>query len=723
MSSFTLLGQENLSENPSLLVPNRLYPQGLMALSRLLKKRLTVVIDSSFPLSEEMQKALRDSRLPVDDFNFSTATPRNLRATLSRRLRAGMFVLFIPGKVAKTKGALADVPSPYLMHLGSLHLSPNPLFSACYSEDLSAVYQDVQTKGSQEILSILPHLSPGPQAGERMLAAWLQCSAELFAQRKAFDGSLTSALVVSMRANSSLEITDGMTHTSLSYAKVLGVAMAVARYLSTRADLRIGVILPPGPGAVIATIACLLAGKIPVMINYASSKASFASAVRQAKLSSFITAQKLIDKLPQFSWPAEQQLILIEDLLRSLDKKSLVANILLAKVAPAWLICRLFKTDERRGDDEAILLFTSGSSGTPKGVPLTHRMLLGNVAQCASRLSLNNDIFLGSLPIFHSFGLTVTMLLPLITGYPICTYPNPTDAKTLCDLVERYKLTLLCATPTFARAMMRRCTAKSFKSVNYFVVGAEKLSIDLQREFESRCGVRLFEGYGLTEATPVCAVSLPNAPLLPDSPYYIPGERSGSIGAPLPGLAVKITSLDDDNLDIPLTQQGMIWIKGVNVFSGYFGHPEMNKNIFKDGWFKTGDIGCMDLNGFIILNGRLSRFAKIGGEMVPHEEVERILFEILNLDAFAQELPLAITSIDDKQKGEALVILSTLAEHETDERAALSEIRLNIVRRGLPSLWCPKYIVPVEKVPMLPTGKLDLHSCKLLAQEALRVNS
>lgn len=723
MSAFTLIGQENLPESPCLLVPNRLYPQGLIALQRLLKNRLSVVIDSSFTLHEDMQKVLRDSHLPVDDFEFSSVTPRNLRAILSRRLHAGMFVVFIPGKVAKVKGALADVPSPYLRHLGRLHLSPSPLFSACYSEEILATYQDVPKKGSHEMLCILPHLAPGPQAGERLMASWMECSAELFAQQKLFNGSLTSALVASLRANSSVEITDGMTHTSLSFSKILGVSMAVARYLGKRSNNRIGVILPPGPGAVIATMACLLAGKIPVMINYASSKSSFESTVRQAGLSCFISAQKFVEKLPQFSWPVKEQMILIEDLLRNLDKKSLVANILLAKTAPAWLICRLFKTDARRGDDEAILLFTSGSSGDPKGVPLTHRMVLGNLAQCASRLPLHNEAFLGSLPIFHSFGLTVTMLLPLISGYPLCTYPNPTDAKTLCELTERYKLTLLCATPTFARAMMRRATPSSFESVRYFVVGAEKLTVEFQKEFETRCGVRLCEGYGLTEATPVCAVSLPDAPCMDDSLYFIPGGRPGSIGAPLPGLAVKITSLDDENLEIPLTQQGMIWIKGVNVFSGYFRHPEMNKSIFKDGWFKTGDIGCMDLNGFIMLSGRLSRFAKIGGEMVPHEEVERVLFEILQLDAFAAEPLLSVTSVDDAQKGEALVILSTLQEHEIEERAALTTIRIELIRMGLPSLWCPKYIVPVEKVPILPTGKLDLRSCKLLAQEALRINS
>jgi acyl-[acyl-carrier-protein]-phospholipid O-acyltransferase/long-chain-fatty-acid--[acyl-carrier-protein] ligase len=270
--------------------------------------------------------------------------------------------------------------------------------------------------------------------------------------------------------------------------------------------------------------------------------------------------------------------------------------------------------------------------------------------------------------------------------------------------------------------MLRRANENTFKYVRYFVVGAEKLQPDLEREFKERCGVTLLEGYGLTEAAPVCSVNVPNAPMITGSAFYVPGQNPRSIGVPLPGVAVRITDGDDDTRELPLTEQGMIWLKGANIFTGYVGKADMNPTIFKDGWFKTGDIGKMDLNGFITLGGRLSRFSKIGGEMVPHEGVEQALTEIFNIDPAAEGgVQIAITGVTDPQKGEALVLLSALSAHQrnSEEKEILQSIRNALNERQMPTLWAPKYIVPVEAIPILPTGKLDLRSCKLLAEEAL----
>lgn len=718
-ASLHVQGREHIVQ-PAFYMPNRLSIAAGKALHHLLDGKVCYLVDETFPPAPEIMAYLKKKNVRVEYFDFRHTTSRAVREKILLQMQEGNSVVFLPGLVAKVKGSIADVPSPFLSTVGSLHISPVPVFLGHYGEEIDALFCDT-AESCREELCILPQLHPGPRTGERLLAAWMSKGADLFSAHPALCGSLTTRLVYAMKRHPKVEVIDGMTGSCLPYFKILGVSMTVAKQLMKRGERRIGVILPPGPGGIIATISCLLAGITPVMINYASSKAAFESTVRQAGLTSFVTARKFMEKLPGFAWPPDEQLIVVEDLLRGLSKPALIANVLLAKSAPAAVIAKMFRTDERKNNDEAILLFTSGSSGEPKGVALSHRMIIANVAQCACRIELGNERFLGSLPIFHSFGLTVTMLLPLLCGHPICAYPNPTDARKLCELTKKHKLTLLCATPTFARAMLRRADETTFSSVRYFIVGAEKLQPDLEKEFYERCHVELLEGYGLTEATPVCSVNLPNAPLVPGSAFYVPGIVKRSIGAPLPGLAVKITDVDDDSVELPLTERGMIWFKGANIFSGYVGKSELNKDIFRDGWFKSGDIGHLDLNGFITLGGRLSRFSKVGGEMVPHEGVELAISQALGLNPADDGLMIAVTGVSDEQKGEALVLLSALPQHQRSsmEKESLAEIRAALSAREMPNLWAPKYIVPVESIPVLATGKLDLRSCKMLAEEAL----
>lgn len=721
MPTLHIQGKENLTA-PALYMPNRMSLTAVQALNRLLDGKLCFLSDPTFPPSADITRYLRRENIPIIPLHFRNTTSLAVREQILDQFDQGRSVVFLPGTVARTRGTISDVPSPFLSTVGSLHLAPVPLFLGYYGNTMHNCFSNTEEKATREALCILPQLKPGPQTGERVLQTWLNTSAELFAAQPWIQGSLTTELVRAIRQHPDTEIIDGLTGSTLSFYKALGVSMAAARHL--RRELsgqpRAGIILPPGPGAVIATIACLLSGITPVMINYATSHHAFESTVRQAGLSRFITARKFAEKLPAFPWPPQEQLLFIEELLKKLSKPSLITHILLAKTAPASLICRLFGTDKHRGDAEAIILFTSGSSGDPKGVVITHRMMLANLAQCASRLDVRQARFHACLPIFHSFGLTVTMFLPLLAGSPFCTHPNPTDARALCEQIAKYKLTLICATPTFARAMMRRAHPDSFRSVDTFIVGAEKLQPELAQEFRERFGVELLEGYGLTEACPVCAVNLPDAAPVPGSAFFVPGTVPGSVGAPLPGIAVRVTDPDDDTREVPLTEQGMLWLKGANLFSGYIGLPDVNRRVLRDGWFKTGDIGRLDLNGFIFLGGRLSRFSKIGGEMVPHDAVELALTRILNLSPDGG-VQIAITGTADAQKGEAIVLLSALPEHQrnSEEKRILTDIRAQLQALNMPNLWAPKYIVPVEAIPVLPTGKLDIRGCQLLTQEAL----
>lgn len=720
MPPLSIRGRENLA-SPGFYMPNRLSPQALRCLHELLDGRVSYLVDIHFPPADHLEELVQELGGRLLRFDFRQTNPREMRELMLGELSAGRSLIFVPGDAARLIGTLSNVPAPFLQHLGSVHIAPIPVFLGYYGTSAETLYSDRDTTLHQQ-LCIMPRLSPGPQTGARLLAAWMEQSAELFSEQSWLSGSLTEQLVRSMRRHPDTPIIDGMTGSRTSFAKALGVALLVARRLKRDypGEKRLGLLLPPGAGAVIATLGCLLAGITPVMLNYASSHAAFASAVRQAELRRYITARTFRAKLPDFPWPEESSLIFLEALIAGLGKAALIAGVLFARSAPAGLLCRLSRAGQRRDRDEAVILFTSGSSGEPKGVALTHRMLLANVAQSATRLDLTDSRFLCSLPVFHSFGLTVTMLLPLLTGHPMCTHPNPTDARALCELVRRHRLTLLCATPTFARAMLRRAKPDSFASVRQFIVGAEKLQPELAAEYRERFHLELLEGYGLTEASPVCSVNLPDVPPSGACRYYIPGRVAGSVGAPLPGIAVRITDTDDDTRRLPLTERGMIWLKGSNIFTGYIGRPELNATIIRDGWYKTGDIGHLDLNGFITLGGRLSRFSKIGGEMVPHEVVEQAIARLLNLSPDGG-MRLAVTGIPDAQKGEALVLLSALPEHQrsSEEKQRLAELRSGLSEQKLPNLWAPRHIVPVEEIPLLPTGKLDLRACRLLAEEAL----
>ena len=719
MATLNIHGQENIV-TPGFYMPNRLSIQAGKALHKLLDGKVCYLVDSTFPPAPQIMEYLQTKDISIEYFDFRHTTSRAVREQILAHMNKGKSVVFLPGQVANTRGALADVPSPFLRHVGSLHIAPVPVFLGYYGSTVTTLYRERETEGCCEEFHILPKLPAGPQTGERLMAAWLQKGEEIFASLDFLKSSLTTLLVHALRENATVEHTDGMTGAKLPNFKMLGVAMTVAKMLRKRDDKRIGIILPPGSGGYIAMLSCLLAGITPVMINYATSRSAFESTVRQAGLKTFISARKFMEKLPSFPWPAEEQLILADELLKTLPKIKLISNVALARALPASMLCKMFDTDAHSGDDEGVMLFTSGSSGEPKGVSLSHRMILANVAQCACRITLGEERFLGSLPIFHSFGLTVTMLLPLLCGFPIYSYPNPTDARNLCDICKKYQLTLICATPTFARAMLRRAEADTFAACRYFIVGAEKLQPDLEKEFLNRCGVQLLEGYGLTEASPVCSVNIPDAPPVPGSAFFVPGLVRRSIGALLPGIAVRITDVDDDTKELPLTSRGMIWFRGANIFSGYVGKPELNSSIFKDGWFKSGDIGQLDLNGFVTLGGRLSRFSKIGGEMVPHEGIELAFSEILGLNP-EDGVQIAVTGVSDEQKGEALVLLSALPEHQrsSQEKEILSHLRAELSKREYPNLWAPKYLVPVEAIPVLATGKLDLRGCRLLAEEAL----
>ena len=357
-------------------------------------------------------------------------------------------------------------------------------------------------------------------------------------------------------------------------------------------------------------------------------------------------------------------------------------------------------------DDLATVIFSSGSTGDPKGVMLTHFNIMSNISQVTQVFMLGGrDKILGILPFFHSFGFTAGLWLPAVQGVGVVFHPNPLDAQVIGALVEKYKVTFLIATPTFLQAYMRRCTPESFGSLQYVLVGAEKLQDRVAMAFEDQFGIRPLEGYGCTECSPVVTVN--------GKDFRGPGFRQvaakrGKIGHPLPGVSVKVVDIETG---MPVTPgiPGMLLVKGPNVMRGYLGKPEKTASVLRDGWYTTGDIATMEEDGFLTITDRLSRFSKIGGEMVPHGTVEEKLHELVKADGQV----FAVTAIPDEKKGERLVVLHTLKED------VLKECLEKLSTSDLPALWKPRpdQFLAIEQIPYLGTGKLDLRHLREIALE------
>jgi acyl-[acyl-carrier-protein]-phospholipid O-acyltransferase / long-chain-fatty-acid--[acyl-carrier-protein] ligase len=489
----------------------------------------------------------------------------------------------------------------------------------------------------------------------------------------------------------------------MKWGAVLLASILLARRLrqTWAGQEMVGILLPPSVPGALVNFAAMLSGKIPVNLNYTSSNETLASCAVQCKIETVITTKMLLEKIP-LQVPGKT--ILLEEVAASPGLGEKIIALLLWFLPGRWLERILTGGKPRTLDDLATVIFSSGSTGEPKGVMLTHYNIVSNIEQFGQMFMLNRkDSLLGVLPFFHSFGFTVTLWVPAVLGIGVAYHPSPLDLSAVSELVRDYRITLLLATPTFLEAYRRRCSPEDFGSLHYVVVGAEKLPERLAVAFEDKFGIRPLEGYGATECSPVVAVNTRDfrAP-----GFRQVGSKRGHIGHPLPGISVRI--VDPATRErLPVGTPGLLLVRGPNVMKGYLGKPEKTAEVLQDGWYVTGDIAAEDEDGFLTITDRLSRFSKIGGEMVPHIKVEEKLHEL----AEATEQKFVVAGVPDGKKGERLVVLHTLSPEElkaTQEKLSAS---------GLPNLWIPRanQYFHVDEFPHLGTGKLDLRGIREIA--------
>ena len=704
-----LIHLDRIPTQQALILPGRLDHSEMLELEKQLNGRKIIwICEEHVQLSKATENFL--NKREAIAFSAMDTGLKEVGAKLSADLGSNGIAIFLPGEVSCLSGTSVHITGETLIALCALDLPTLPLAVHIPAESSLSVEN---SSYSPSAILVFGQLLKADQCNPAQLRQELLTAFEqAFSSRAFLQGSLGYALLSGLKKHSKNKVIDGTNDQEKSFEIILGASLAFSKHIQKVTNKkRVGIILPPGPAGLIANLAVIFAGKVPVNLNFTASRTAIDSAIRQADLDKFITADPFVRKMPDFAWPPNRDLIYIERILPEL-KKSITRWVVLSKLLPTAALAKMAGISNDGGDKEAVLLFTSGSSGDPKGVPLSHRNVLANVCQFGTRLNLpERSNILGSLPLFHSFGCTVTLWFPVIEGLNLITNPSPLDSKRIAELIEQYKIVLLLTTPTFLRGYMRRIKAEQLESLKLVVTGAEKLPKSLSDTFTKKIGITPQEGYGLTETSPATNVNLPD-PAEVAGRSFISSSRLGTVGNFLPGIAVKLTDPSNDQ-PIPINKSGIIWLKGSNIFPGYLNNQEKTDEVLVDSWFKTGDVGYVDSDGFLTIEGRISRFSKIAGEMVPHETVEAAINQALELDE-ETERKVAVVGIPCEKKGEAIALLSTLAGVALEQECL--DLRYRLLDQGIPSLWCPKMIIPVEEIPILASGKLDIKACELLAK-------
>ncbi len=702
-----VLGKEHIPDGGALIVPNFLSFHDLLVLEDQLTGRgITYLVEQGAVFDGLLQAHLEKDDVSALEFAVDDEHLETFREQIQANVSGGDLVIFIPGRASTRTGALTGVPSKTLSYLLKSETNTMPLFVDHPDETRLAIEQ---AGSRRKIVFCFGPLTEGAEANLAVYQENLHLAGQTaFEARPALDLHLAYALLLGLKKHASANhVYDGFQDKTTGFDKLLAAAIALSKHIKLQTQKeRVGIVLPPGTGGLLANIAVLFAGKTPVNLNFTAGEAAVKSSIERAELDRFITADPFVRKTQNFPWPPTRQLIFLERTLPELKPK-IILWLVASKILPAGILANMLGIPRKGNGREAVLLFTSGSSGDPKGVALTHRNVLANVNQFSSRLQLGSqDSALGCLPLFHSFGCTVTMWYPVIEGVNLVTYPTPLETPKLAQLIEEQKVSLLVATPTFLRGYLRRAKPEQLASLKLVVTGAEKLPSKVAEDFQKKFGKPVLEGYGLTETSPVTNVNLPDPEQ--DAGPVLPTHRQGSVGQLIPGISLRITDPETDE-PLPLHETGMIWLSGPNVFGGYLNQPEKTEEMLHGTWLRTGDIGRMDEDGFLYIEGRISRFSKIAGEMVPHETVEESVNRQLGVDS-GGDRQIAIVGIPDESKGEALVMLSSVPKIDS------TELRYRLLDEGLPSLWIPKQIINVSEIPQLASGKLDIKRCQTIAK-------
>lgn len=494
----------------------------------------------------------------------------------------------------------------------------------------------------------------------------------------------------------------------LTGGRLLTGALAFHHLLTTRVlspdEKMVGLLVPPSAGGAVANLAIALAGRVSVNLNYTLSEEVVNYCIQESGIRRVLTSRKFMEKRPM---NLDAELVYLEDLKPQIGLFAKMRALAKAKLMPLNMLSRRLGLDGIKADDLMTVIFTSGSTGEPKGVMLSHGNINSNLNAANEVYKFDRkDVILGVLPFFHSFGFTVGMWLPFCIDPGVVYHFNPLDARMVARLIEKHKVTIIAATPTFLKSYMKRCDKEQMKTVDLALVGAEKMPPELRDAWNEKYGFEPTEAYGCTELSPAAALNCP------DNRSGFSGDQSltrhGTVGKAIPETEAAVFH-PETHEPLGENEEGLLCIKGPNVMLGYLNKPEKTGEVLRDGWYNTGDIARIDPDGFIEITGRQSRFSKIGGEMVPHIRIEQELTRIMDDDLTDEpEVLCAVTAVPDAKKGERLIVLHKPVQKD------ITDVLNELQQAGLPNIWIPAKdsFLEMDEVPLLGTGKLDLKAVK-----------
>jgi acyl-[acyl-carrier-protein]-phospholipid O-acyltransferase / long-chain-fatty-acid--[acyl-carrier-protein] ligase len=521
---------------------------------------------------------------------------------------------------------------------------------------------------------------------------------------------LLNGVVRSLRGWRKLTKATDTTGASLTGGDVLVRALVLRRLLRRSAlqpdERRVGVLLPPTCAAAVTNLALTLDGRVVINLNYTLTSTLINKCIAQAGITHVLTSRAFMERVPL---ELDGELVYLEDFKTAATAVDKAIGAFQAYVMPVGLLTKSLGGEELGPDEPMTILFTSGTTGDPKGVVLTYGNVGSNVDAIDRIIKTRRpDVMLGILPFFHSFGYTVALWTVLLNDVEAAYHSNPLEAQVIGRIVRERKVTILIATPMFFRTFIRRCEPEDFRSVQAAITGAERLPPEVADEFEAKFGMRPTQGYGCTETSPLIAATVP---LHRAVPGQSPPIKEGTVGTAAPGVAIK--AVDPVTWEeVPPGERGMLLAKGPNVMAGYLDKPEETAKVIRDGWYVTGDYATIDVEGYVTIVGRESRFAKIGGEMVSHLAVEEALTKIVGTTEDGAPR-LVVVSAPDRDRGERLIVVHTGLEQTPDE------LRQALAASDLPNLYIPggDSYVQIEEMPYIGTGKLDLRKIREVANE------
>ncbi len=709
--SIRVRGRENLPKHgPALLVSNHLSVLDPLLIGACTQRFIR------FAMYRPLYKApgihwlaKRMGAIPIAEDDPPRRTVQSLREAQARLRQGDLVCLFAEGAITRAGNLLPFRRSLERITRGlSVPVIPvylDRVWGSIFSYERGRFFFNWPHRIPYPVtVSIGSPLPPGT-GSYAIRQAVTQLGADAFAHRDAMQRPLPALFVESARRNWRRLAMADSSGRELNFGHALVGAMIFRRLVLERCkdEKMIGILLPPTVPTALLNLGISLAGRIAVNLNYSASAEAVDGAIKRCGLKTVFTSDKLLER---FSIAKRPGMVMIEDAAKGVSRAVKLACLLAARLLPVFVLRRALLPREVGLDSLATVIFSSGSTGIPKGVMLSHRNIVSNIEGIQQAINISrHDRLIGILPFFHSFGYTTCLWLPVVSGFSIAYHTSPLDGRVVSGLCRKYRVTLLVSTPSFCWTYTRQCGREDFAFLRMAIVGAEKMKLELARIFEEKLGKRLYEGYGCTELSPVVSVITPGYRA---GDQIQAGYKLGTVGHPIPGVATRIVNPETFE-ELGPDQEGMLLVKGASVMLGYLGEPEKTRQaMWEEGWYITGDIARLDEDGFISITDRLSRFSKIAGEMVPHLQVEDALHKALG----TLEPQLVVTAVADQHKGEKLVVLHT--ELALEIEALLKRLR----EANVPNLWIPRKenFFRIEALPLLGSGKLDLKQAKEMAK-------